>query len=571
MTVTETATTLQDVADAAVGTLQRAEYVLPVSVRAEAEDERTITGTAVPYGVAIEHMFGREMFDPGSVEDAETAVILWQHDRREPIGRVTAANDGPDQLDIDARLSTTVRATDALTLTRDDVVTGLSIGFEPLEYRIEKDDETGTETLHWTRVRAREFSLVTFPAYDTARTRAASTLTPPSERTTPMPTAATRDVAAAITREDLAAELDTRDSALDERLTDLQRAVQLVGDQGRDSARDIAAEAQRFDSIGDFVQSLARGDEQAASLYTRAFGVRAEGTTADVAAVADVSGTAGWLGNFIRLIENRRRIANLFSKAPLPAKGMTVSYAQLATETLQVGKQASEGTALPGPGKLTFTPESEPVETFGGWTDLSRQVIERSDVPYLDTMWKAFAIKYARETNQALRDRVLAEVAGITTAAVAGTTISIPATPTIYDYFDAIVDAGERFDETGFSMDGLLVDKATFKALARMEGNDGRPMMTVYGTGANVVGEVNLPDGEGNIGRVPVRILFGAPANTKFFYDSAAAELRESSGAPVRLQDDDIVNLSKAFSLYGYAAVTVPFPGALVPLVNAAA
>lgn len=552
---TTPAPTLEAAAEQALGTLQRAEFhgrLANPAPDTEAGDERTVSGLGVPYGVVIEHLFGRETFDPGSIEGADTAVILWQHNRDEPIGRVTSTEDGEDGTTITARLSTTARAEEALTLTRDGVVTGISIGFEPLEYRIEHDDETGEETLHWTRVIAREFSLVTFPAYDTARTR--STLTPP-ERTPAMPTADT------ITREDL--------DALDTRMTDLDRSVQLLGNGPRDAGADLAAEAQRFASMGDFVRALAMGDEHAADLYGRAFAVRAEGTTDDVAEVADVAGTAGWLGNFIRLIEDRRRTVNLFSRAPLPAKGMTVDYAQYVANTLQVGKQSAEGADLPGPGKLTFTTESEPVETYGGWTDLTRQLIERADVPYLDTVWKALGLRYAGVTDAAFRDRLLAEVAGIISAGEEGTTITLPGDD-VYDYFDAIIDAGDHYAGTGFDLTGLLVDKDEFKKLSRIEGTDGRPLMSVYGQGVNVVGEVNLPKGDGNIGRVPVNVLWGAPAGTRFFYDPVAAELRESSGAPVRLQDDNIVNLTRAFSLYGYAAITVPFPGALVPLVGAA-
>lgn len=549
---TTPAPTLEAAAEAAVGTLQRAEFTLRAAPTddPEAGDARTITGLGVPYGAVIEHMFGRETFDPGSIEGAESAVILWQHLREEPVGRVTAVEDAEDGMTITARLSSTARADEALTLTRDGVVTGLSIGFEPLEYRIEHDDESGEDTLHWTRVTAREFSLVTFPAYDTARTR--STLTAP-ERTPAMP----QDT---ITREDL--------DALDTRMTDLDRTVALLGNGTGDAAADLAAEAQRFSCMGDFVRALAMGDEHAADLYSRAFAVRAEGTTADVAEVADVSGTAGWLGNFIRLIEDRRRTVNLFTRAPLPAKGMTVDYAQYRANTLQVGKQAAEGADLPGPGKLTFTTESEPVETYGGWTDLTRQLIERADVPYLDTVWKALGLRYSAVTDAAFRDRLLAEVAGIIAGGEEGTTITLPGTD-VYDYFDAIIDAGDHYAGTGFDLTGLLVDKDEFKKLSRIEGTDGRPLMSVYGQGVNVVGEVNLPKGDGNIGRVPVNVLWGAPAGTRFFYDPVAAELRESSGAPVRLQDDNIVNLTRAFSLYGYAAVTVPFPGALVPLVDA--
>ena len=42
-----------------------------------------------------------------------------------------------------------------------------------------------------------------------------------------------------------------------------------------------------------------------------------------------------------------------------------------------------------------------------------------------------------------------------------------------------------------------------------------------------------------------------------------------SPGAPFRLQDENIVNLTKQFSVYGYVAAYSEFPEGLVPIVPA--
>ena len=67
---------------------------------------------------------------------------------------------------------------------------------------------------------------------------------------------------------------------------------------------------------------------------------------------------------------------------------------------------------------------------------------------------------------------------------------------------------------------------------------------------------------------MPVR---RAPAGTAAFYDSSALKTLENPNAPTQLQDDNIVNLTKQFSLYGYLAVIVPFPTAIVPVTTAEA
>ena len=90
------------------------------------------------------------------------SLVLWRHD--EPIGKITAGRDTDAGYEIDGQLSDTERGREAATLLRDGVITRLSIGFRPEEYRIEVADD-GTETVVHTRVRALEFSLVPFPAY----------------------------------------------------------------------------------------------------------------------------------------------------------------------------------------------------------------------------------------------------------------------------------------------------------------------------------------------------------------------------------------------------------------------
>ena len=83
-------------------------------------------------------------------------------------------------------------------------------------------------------------------------------------------------------------------------------------------------------------------------------------------------------------------------------------------------------------------------------------------------------------------------------------------------------------------------------------------------------GTLNLPQADGTLASVPVSTIFGGYSGPMSFYDSSALKTLESPGAPLRLQDDNIINLSKAFSLYGYLSVIVPFPTAIVPLTNAA-
>lgn len=523
-------------------TITREVHVRSVAPADGAEDTREITGVGVPYGEVIEHLFGRETFDPGSIEDGDSARLLWQH--RDPIGLVTKGEDAEGGYEFTARVSRTALGDEALVLCRDGVVTGLSIGFEPLEYRIERNEDDGTETLHWTRVKAREFSLVTFPAYESAHTRSST----PMSTSTPNPNALTR-------------------ADLDEALKPLRAEVATASDQAREALTRNTdapqAEAPRWQSMGEFIRSLAKGDDDAREYYQRAFA----GDTTDIAdPISDVNGT-GFLGTFIKFIEERRKFTQLFSTGPLPAEGMAVSYGKYKGDTLKVGKQPKQGANLPGPGGLAFENAMAEIITLGGWTEVAIQVIERAPIEWLNTMWTAFGIRYAREAENNVKVAAAKLVAD--QIAADANVLTITDTTDWTAWLDLLIDADDVFEDTGFKNSGLTLSTEKFKELAHLEGADGRPLMNVFGTGANVVGEIDTAGLTGKVGTVTVRRLRGLTPNTGFFHDPVALKVLEKS--PTRLQDQNIINLTQAFSLYGYQSILTPFPEALVPVTFGAA
>jgi uncharacterized protein len=102
-------------------------------------------------------------------KDGRLPPLLWQHDAREPIGAWREMREDAHGLYVKGELfiRDIPRAREAYKLLRENVVTGLSIG-----YRARKshhDDESGTRVL--TDVDLLEVSMVTFPANDYARVR----------------------------------------------------------------------------------------------------------------------------------------------------------------------------------------------------------------------------------------------------------------------------------------------------------------------------------------------------------------------------------------------------------------
>lgn len=521
--------------------LQNRELAVTLTTRGEeTETGYTFTGIGVPYDEEIQLFWHKEKFEHGSV-NADRALILWNHDSSEVIGKVTAGRDTDAGFEITAVLSKTTRGKDAAQLLADGVIDRMSIGFYPEEYRVEVDEKSGEETIIHTKVRAREFSLVPFPAYESAAVTDVRNQ-PEKEQTMD-----------ALTRNDLTNALEP----FEQELGELKRSVAMIDANTTPAASPAAA----FRSMGEFVQAVARGDEAAMTLHEQFRA--AEGTTsADVPAPKNGE---NFLGTTIRLLEDRRKFSNLFTKAALPAKGMSVEYAQFDTGTFQIAEQTAELEDLAGPSKLTFKDASAPVKTYGGWSRLSRQAIERAAVPYLDTLYKGMTIKYAKVTDAAVKkvveaemDKLLLKTDGVDYISLTGETIS--------DWANLIVDASDIFDDRGFEASGLVVGTDIFKQLASQTAADGRPLMDLNGTAvSNVAGTINLTKSDGSLLRVPVKKMPNMTGRA-FFWDPVAVEVRESAGAPVLLQDENIINLGKEFSLYGYMAVTVPFPGALLPV-----
>lgn len=138
-------------------------------------DGRTITGLAVPYGewtdiVDVEGAY-REQFAPGTFERSirergDKIKLLALHDGRSfPIGKAISLREDPEGLYAEFRLAETERGEEALSLVRDGIVDGLSVGFSPLR----SDWSADRSEVIRREARLNEISLVGQPAYDDAR------------------------------------------------------------------------------------------------------------------------------------------------------------------------------------------------------------------------------------------------------------------------------------------------------------------------------------------------------------------------------------------------------------------
>ena len=487
------------------------------------EESRTVSGIAVPYDqeTSIGGAY-TESFKRGSIAEDVTDVKLF-YGHEEPIGKVIEGRDTEHGFEITAKISDTARGNEVRTLLKDGVLNKFSVGFVPV------NSERDGNTVVRTEVSLREVSVVPFPAY------AGATVTEVREDNTTN----TKEVP---TMESVNENINIDVDGVKEDVAELRRLVET----GFATTSTPTVDTR---SAGEVLKAIASKDDEAIRAY--------EGATTNNSVL-----NPAWVGDLTRLVEQAATMYNTFSKGVLPAEGLSLEYAQLNYDGTNVQMQQNEGDDL-AYGDVGIGIRSAPINTFGGYTQLTRQEIERSSVAVLDTTLRAMAMTAGKNLNGFVRGNYTAEVAQQTTN---GNVVQLGGATAI-DWLDAIVDGAVAFDNLGLALEAIVVSPTEFKQLVALEGTDGRPMMLVTGNGVNNVGNINVTTLGGSLASLPVIVDAGLAAGNAAFVNTTA--LRTYASGLVRLQDENIINLSKSFSVYQYAAVAHENGNAIVPIVAA--
>ncbi|MFM9573393.1 HK97 family phage prohead protease [Streptomyces turgidiscabies] len=485
------------------------------------KEDRTVEGIAVPYGDTIDLGGVYERFERGAFGDPTNVKLFYDH--KEPIGLVEKTEDTEEGFVIRARISQTPRGDEVYTLLRDGVLNKFSVGFMPVEDRMDDD------VIVRTKADLKEVSVVAFPAYENAavsQVRTAETTNNIQEENSTMSNETNKSQEV----EELRADFEN-----------LERKVSMLG-----TVSEPKNAAPQFRSFGEYVKAVAGadGDKEATKLARAYTGL----TTAD-SVVKD-----GWVGSAVRLVQDNRLIVNAFSKGQLPAEGNNVEYAVLSTNTHAIAVQAAEGDDLTY-GEVTLDTATAPVKTYGGYAQLTRQAIERSSVNILDTNFQAMSISYAKATNAAARAALVA-ASGTNTATLAANTVA--------GWSGLLIDAAADLDVEGLSPEFIIVSSDVFKTIGTLTATDGRTALAYGGTGVNTIGSVSGARLTASLDGVPVYADPSLAANSCYIANGIALKTFESAGAPFQLQDENTINLSKTFSIYGYMAVAVQHAKAIV-------
>lgn len=493
-----------------------------LELRLDNLEERTITGIAVPYGqdANIGGMY-IERFAPGAIDSVEDVKLFYGHET--PIGVVVDGRDVDGGFEITAKVSETSLGNDVLTLMRDGALNKFSVGFVPVSQ--EKDGSTITRT----KVSLKEVSVVPFPAY------AGASITEVREETPSEP----ENLNESESELENNIELDVR--SVQDEVAELRRVVESSVAQ----SAPVAPEYMNYRSFGEYVQGFAKGEAAAVEL------ARTASTSADTYAAP------GYIGYINKLIQSNRPSWNVWSSSVLPANGMTVEYAAITANTLAVGEQDPENEALSF-GNLTVDNVSAAVKTYGGYTTVSKQAVLRGSVDYTGIVFDALAVAYANATNTAAKAAIAAlDFTGKVMDLDGGTAASV---------IEGLIDGVKYIKaNSGLNAEFILCSADSYKYFMKIADSAGRPIVNVNNDGSNTFATANN-DLTGSIWGIPVVVDPTLGTGLAYLANSKALMVMESNGSGTRLTDSDVTTLTDSLSLYGFAAIAVPFESAIVKL-----
>lgn len=509
-------------------------------------DGMTLEGVAVPFNQRYA-LFSdyAEVIDP-DCDFGTRKTVKVSREHGDLIGKLTDMRSEADGLHVVAKLADTESGREAAELVREGVYDGFSIGFRPVENRVIDSDDGVTE-VHRRKVDLFEVAVTGIPAYPAAE------ITSQRSQTT---TTNNESEAPSMGNDNEQRDVNERLEAFGEELRGIKATV-AAGIQTTAPA-ELGGE---FRTAGDYLKALS--DERNAD---HAAAIDLMRQTRDQIVTGDTGNTVAWITDDLRLIEQRRKVTNILTRDTLPATGMSMEYNVVSEDTTAVGKQTAEGAALTF-GKVKFGTKTADINTYGGYTKLSRQVIDRSTTPMLNTALKALNNAYARATENAVRTYLYDLITSQRDAAEHPNNITAPATldaMTPDQWAGLILDAAEVMDDRNAAMTRLGVSKDVALALIKLK-DSGNRFMDISGKGSDTIGAFDVTGVVGDLMRVPVYLLPKAPTGTAAFIDPTAVTVWESGG-PTQLSNTDPVNIVDNYSVYGYMAVAATFTDGLLPV-----
>jgi len=448
-----------------------------VTIDAAAGDgtpSRTITGIAVPYGVAATVSDGTAVtFEQGSLPvEGKAPRLYMNHDSNQAIGIVTERVDTAEGMLFSAKISKTAAGDEALQLALDGVLDSVSVGVNPTKTRANEDGSVTVLAADWI-----ELSMVPVPAF------AGAIIT---------------DIAASIHHEP--EETDNNEIQEPTEETEPMSEVTVPAVEATIPTAAIPAQPKRefkLPSAGEFMAAFHIGGDTFANMNKAVAEFSAANRTALQAAAGDVltTDTPGLLpvpvlGPLVQDLNFLRPVVEAVGARAYPDNGQQKTFIR-PTITTHTSVASQSELAAASATTMVIASNSVSKTTLAGQVTLSVQDIDFTSPAAMQLILNDLMGEYMIASDNLAADNLL-------TAATSSGVWDLTVADLLKSVYDSAVDISNGRNWTPTHM---FVSPDVWGQLGQLADTTGRPVFPFIGaglTGQNALGNASASSWNGN-------------------------------------------------------------------------
>ena len=508
--------------------------------KVEGVPSRTVSGVAVPYGVAATVSDGTKViFEAGSLPTEGKAPKLYvNHDSEQAVGIVTERVETPEGMMFSARFSKTSRAEEALQLSLDGVIDSVSVGVNPTKFKIQDDGTMLVQAADWL-----ELSLVTGrPAFaDAVITQVAAS----EPESIPQDEAEISNIKLEVLEQE-------KENMSEE--TPIEAAIPTSPVVFAESKREF-----KMPSAGEYLAAMHIGGDTYRKVNA-AFHEAARKNQSAIEAVSQdlTSDTPGLLpvpvlGPVFQNYNFMRPTVSAFGTRAMPqGSGISFTRPSITTPTA-AGVQSTQGTAVTSQ-TMVLAANTVTRQTVAGSIQIAQQTMDFTDPAAMNVILSDLAGQYLKQTNDIAVDYLVSQkqASGYTWTVTAGDVSSL---------ITGIYGCAENISATtNLFPTHLVCSVDVWRKLGSQVDDVNRPVFPAIGApgliGQNTLGAGSAASWSGmNPLGLEIVVDGNAAAGTMLVVHAPAVEFYEAQQGMRSVEVPDL--LARTFSYYGYFATFV--------------